>query len=161
MDREELQASTAWIISDSNCNWQQEFSIDGVSKSRHSCCCLLRGAAMWTEQCWLLCSSLALERTLLMFFRCSSRAGIAFRTTDWRSIEECCACRPRFTLLFLQMLYFNCFLLCMWKRLFHIFSENYMTVKCPVCLYAFPYWLDVFIFLFNYCPSVFVDILQR
>lgn len=87
---------------------------------------------------------------------------IAFRTKDWRSIEECCACRPRFTLLFFQMLYFNpiCFLLCIWKRLFHILSENYTTVKCPVCLYVFPYWLHVLIFLFNYCPSVFVDILQ-
>lgn len=36
-----------------------------------------------------------------------------------------------------------------------------MTVKCPVCLYAFPYWLRVLIFLFNYRPSVFADILQR
>lgn len=112
--RGKLQASTAWIASDSNCNWQREFFIDKVSKSGHSCCCLLRGAAMWTEQCWLSCT----ERTLLVIFRCRSRAGITFRTTDWRSTEECCACGPRFTLQFLQMLHFNCFLLCIWKRFF-------------------------------------------
>lgn len=104
---------------------------------------------------------LALKRTLLVIFRCRSRAGITFHTTDWRSTEECCACGPRFTLQFLQMLHFNCFLLCIWKRFFYILSENNMTAKCPVCLYAFPYWLHVLIFVFNYRPSVFADILQR